>query len=395
MLMNIEKKYPFVNWADGMKINQAHFRALEDSLLEYQHQYAALQAAPFRFGLLPPRQTNTAPYGLSMDANGVEVYRCWGLTQDGIMIQVDGSEDQGLKASMQQLLGGRRLDAYPDWYLLIKARPYQRRAMGEPDQEEDSFRPPSAVTAYGLELVPGEQINSTSYLPGVLPLARITVSSQGAQADDRYIPPVVNLRASSILYERYKVLERTLLDIDNHLTAIVQKAQYKAQHEGHTVISADLLEIASHLGRYLSEQMDNYLHVLPEQSPFFFQLWFIRMARKLDFSFRYLKAKDQTFNYCTQYTPYPTTFWEAESSNVIGLRYQHYHVQPALDTIQTWVNNLEDILRKLSELHYNELGRLGIVTTPSPNPPRTTPNPDSFTIKKRDSNTDRNWGLSD
>lgn len=363
--MDHSKKHPYINWVDGMKISRAHFNGLENSLLEDIFRGASVHLTDHDFGLLPlPQSRMEDSFGLEVNSERIEVYRCLAITRNGIQIAIDNDQVPGLVRSIQELARDQQLSREEAWYVVLRVDPFDKQVSGEPDVDEEPLRHPNSLPTYQLELVPSNMIGGIAFLQGSLPLARILISNeQGNRVDESYIPPARSMRATRNLFNRYKEIEKDIIDIDHALIDVIKTAKYKLIQGKNTSISDDLLEIARHLSQYITNNIDDYTHILKDRSPFYWYMWFLKMARAMSGSYRFLRDKDHTFNYCEKFSRQEASFLEEGVKKILGLSYDHLNVRPLVDSISHWVHELKELFQTLAELSYNDLGEGGIITS--------------------------------
>lgn len=99
-----KKKYPLVNWADGMPVNKGHFTQQEDHFTDRLCEYQSFHLNRNTYGLLPFKKGEpvSGDFSITELVTGtleVRLKRCHALTSGGYLIDYDAGEDDELTAS--------------------------------------------------------------------------------------------------------------------------------------------------------------------------------------------------------------------------------------------------------------------------------------------------------
>lgn len=155
------KRYPLVNWADGMPVNKKHFIQLEDHFTDRLCEYQSFQLNRANYGLLPFRKGEavSGDFSITELVTGtleVRLKRCLALTAGGYLIDYDAGGDDELTASFHIAIDETE-DKDQRWDVILMADPFERLPSGVPDEKETSPRQPDALPDYALSVVPTGQ----------------------------------------------------------------------------------------------------------------------------------------------------------------------------------------------------------------------------------------------
>ncbi|MCS2695999.1 hypothetical protein NXW27_00310 [Phocaeicola dorei] len=89
-----KKKYPLVNWADGMPVNKGHFTQQEDHFTDRLCEYQSFHLNRNTYGLLPFKKGEpvSGDFSITELVTGtleVRLKRCHALTSGGYLIDYD------------------------------------------------------------------------------------------------------------------------------------------------------------------------------------------------------------------------------------------------------------------------------------------------------------------
>ena len=103
-----ELKYLPVNWVDGMKINEDHFKQLELSLVDRARDAAGAVLNDYNFGILSPENENEKAIDIKLAVDqtkliSAHVLKCRALTRAGARIEITPSLSKSLNVGGSEL----------------------------------------------------------------------------------------------------------------------------------------------------------------------------------------------------------------------------------------------------------------------------------------------------
>ena len=270
-----EKKYLNVNWSDGMNISKDHFLQLENAFGDHLRDTVALTLTPYNYGLLLPSATSAGSLALTLTSNQVQLTTCRAITSGGVRIEIPTYTSQRLQLTLT--------DAdytHPALAVVLSINPFDRMAVGQPNPNENSARPPYAVPNCKLLLKPLPNVLEPEFSMNELVIGRITINQGEARLDPTYIPPC-NRVAS------HKRLNDELTHCVSLIEQVAQNAlrvqhiihNSEAGHDPHLAQGIQLL--ANGIISPALDLVDQYRLTLPYQAPVFSFLAFVRIARAI------------------------------------------------------------------------------------------------------------------
>lgn len=201
------KRYPLVNWADGMPVNKKHFIQLEDHFTDRLCEYQSFQLNRANYGLLPFRKGEavSGDFSITELVTGtleVRLKRCLALTAGGYLIDYDAGGDDELTASFHIAIDETE-DKDQRWDVILMADPFERLPSGIPDEKETSPRQPDALPNYALSVVPTGQIDGNNLGRHFLVIGRLRKNGNRCEVDGNFIPPCTSMSSHPDLKNYY------------------------------------------------------------------------------------------------------------------------------------------------------------------------------------------------
>lgn len=139
-----KKKYPLVNWADGMPVNKGHFTQQEDHFTDRLCEYQSFHLNRNTYGLLPFKKGEpvSGDFSITELVTGtleVRLKRCHALTSGGYLIDYDAGEDDELTASFH-IPTEEEEEKDKRWDVILMADPFEHLPSGIPNEKEISPR---------------------------------------------------------------------------------------------------------------------------------------------------------------------------------------------------------------------------------------------------------------
>lgn len=360
--MNPEFNFLPINWVDGMKISKKHLIGLENSLLDYIKDAASISLNDFNYGLLAATEIGREPFGVDLDSERIEIYKCRALTRDGFRIEIVDENIPTLRKPIHELIGERDLLSASEWYVFIRVNLFKRTPVGTPDPDEEPLRAPFAVPTYSLNLVSQDQINARQLSETAIPIAKIITSSRGLEFDQEYIPPTAILSNVQMLFEEFVGFKTILNEIENSLVEITLKVQQKRERKENNNLTEDIGLVTTKIMNFFTENIDSYRLLVPSQPPLFMELWFIRMARVIKSNLRFLRDLEGMMKYFEYYIKdvHPVAFQKIIDDMCLA-QYDHLNIRKSVDNIQLFLTFLNQLFNNLKKLDFKEFGNPSII----------------------------------
>ncbi len=353
-----ELKYLPVNWVDGMKINEDHFKQLELSLVDRARDAAGAVLNDYNFGILSPENENEKAIDIKLAVDqtkliSAHVLKCRALTRAGARIEITPSLSKSLN------VGGSELKASFDatdhkakrFYVVIGVDPYTQTPTGQPARDEVPGRIPFTVPSYSLQILPEDQIINDTIPDYLLPVGRIVANGNRLSVDNQYIPPSTTCMNVPLLQEYYYNMGNMLGEISKSLLQVIQKIKTKSQSGS---LTSNFNYMAEKIVFFTANEMGRYRWVLAGQSPVFMMEYFIRFAYIMKTSLDCLvdRDKEELIGYMSEWSEGNVAQFESILMDVIKSEYNHLDISATLLPAERMITMFHALFAKLSQLDF-------------------------------------------
>jgi hypothetical protein len=369
--------YP-VNWVDGMKISRRHFTETDQFTTDHLRDATALLLRPDFFGLLPASGELGSPAAfellLSVDAQSevqARLTQCRAVTAGGARIEVVRSATPlTLRTSLAQLLAAYSLTATEGlrFSVVLTVNPFERVPTGTPAPEEVPPRHPYTRPAYGLSLVPTDQVASQASAAFALVVGELLYAEGALRPVAQYIPPSMALASHPALLQALHQLEFQLAELETDAFKIIHKVKMRPDKRGPL---ADLVrELAERTAFALAQQLTTLRLLAPAQPPSYLLDALVRVAKQIKTSLDILTEaeREELLRYFEQWSETLPATLLAALQTTVTLTYDHHRVHEHLQQQQQLWQLLGLIFRQLSQLEYIGKNREGWQTFINENP---------------------------
>ena len=353
-----ELKYLPVNWVDGMKINEDHFKQLELSLVDRARDAAGAVLNDYNFGILSPENENEKSIDIKITVDqskliNARLLKCRALTRAGARIEITPSLAKNLNQPEAELQAS--FDAMDhkarNFYVVIGVDPYAQTPTGQPLRDEVPGRIPYTVPAYSLQILPEDQILNGTIPDYHLPLGRITASGNRLVVDPQYIPPSTTCVNVPLLQDYYYNLGNMLGEISKSLIHVIQKIKTKSQSGS---LTSNFNFMAEKIVFFTANEMGRYRWVLAGQSPVFMMEYFIRFAYVMKTSLDCFvdRDKEELIGYMSEWSEGNVAQFESILMDVIKSEYNHLDISATLLPAERMITMFHALFGKLSQLDF-------------------------------------------
>ena len=347
-----------LNWTDGMKINKNHFIDLEDSLIQLMASSTSSLLSKNSYGLLPDNNPNAQPVDikLSMDgAQSVEIVlrKCNAVTLGGDLIYITDE----LNSFYEQT--GRRLqttiqssnDDVHSWYVVISANPFSRIPIGIADPQEEPARQPHILPEYKLNVVPENDYTLEEIGINHLTIAKITLSENGFQLMEDYIPPCTSIQSHPDLRYTYTEIGSFFNVIEHSCIQVIQKILQKKQSNQ---LASMVMTLVTDVRMSLNTIIPQYRIVDKHSIPSEMIVKVMTLARVIKGSLDIYAGtgKEELINYLTSWCDTNQGSFENAIEEMVNLKYEHRDINNNLIQISNFTVLMITLFKKISELDY-------------------------------------------
>ena len=353
-----ELKYLPVNWVDGMKINEDHFKQLELSLIDRTRDATGVLTTDYTFGILGPESgsTKTLDVRVSIDQSkliSANVLKCRAITRNGARIEINSSIAKSLNIPSYELKASFDANDHKakSFYVVVRVDPYKQVPAGQPDKDEVPGRIPFTIPYYEVEIMPADQVIYDT-IPGYfIPVARINQSNNRLVVDSGYIPPSVTCSNIEQLNDYYFNMGNMLGEISKYLINIIQKIKSKSQSSN---LTANFSFMAEKVVFFTANEIGRYRWIIGQQSPVHMLEYFIRFAYIMKTSFDCLvdRDKEELITYMSEWSEGNTAQFESLTMDVIRCEYNHLDISASLLPAERMLTVFHSLFAKLSQLDF-------------------------------------------
>jgi hypothetical protein len=353
-----EIKYLPVNWIDGMKINEDHFKNLDLSVIDQTRDAAGSSLSNFSYGLTSPATEKEKSLDLKIRIDqskliSANLLKCRAVTRAGARIEIISNLAQKYQFSFDDLKVDFNTDdsKAKSFYLVINSDPYDRVPVGQPDADEVPPRFPFTIPKYSLSILPGDQLTVNSIPDFLLPIGKIILSAGRLSVDESYIPPCCIVRNFGLLYDYYFDLGNKLGEISNYLITIIHKIKTKSQTSS---LTQNFSFMADRVVFFTANELSRYRWIIAEQPPVFMMEYFIRFAYVLKTSLDCLvdRDKEELINYLSEWSEVNAGQFELVLTDVIKTEYNHLDISECLVPAEHMLTMFHNLFNKLSQLDF-------------------------------------------
>ena len=344
--MNNFEYFP-INWVEGMHINASHFINTENFLLERIIKATAI-AFSGQYGILPNSNFSDANFKIENVGNKTQIFlkNYYGICPNGFPILIDEKNNTDIHATFNHQEGKDS----QTWDIVLTVFPYQREPTGTPDPNEMPLRYPNVQPQFQSGVIPTQENASFepfSVIVGVL--KKINNNEYGI--DHNYIPPSLSMDAHENLKENMLNFLSTLDDIESKLKSILSKIQTQPNHNS---ITESLSVLCKEMLRYIAS-----INYILKNNPY--QLSPFVVCEKINglvgcvlssFTFISKKDKEELLKYFQEWNGVLPASFEQMFADFYATTYNHNRIQLSMYSINFILQNLKELLTKLSQLEF-------------------------------------------
>jgi hypothetical protein len=353
-----ELKYLPINWIDGMKINEDHFRDLELSISDQARDAAGIALCNFNYGLTSAATEKEKSLDIKIQVDqskliSAHLMKCRAVTRSGGRIEIVNNLAQKYRFTFDELkVDYNAADSKAKYfYLVINMNPYERVPVGQPDAEEVPPRFPFTIPKYSLSILPGDQLSNNSIPDFLLPVGKIILSSGKLSVDESYIPPCCAVRNYALLHDYYYDLGNKLGEISKSLITIIHKIKTKSQT---STLTQNFGFMADKVVFFTANELSRYRWIIAEQPPVFMMEYFIRFAYVMKSSLDCLvdRDKEELISYLSEWSEVNAGQFELVLTDVIKTEYNHLDISECLAPAESMLTMFHNLFVKLSQLDF-------------------------------------------
>ena len=341
-----------VNWTDTMGVAPSDLRQTEDFFIELASSGMAARTEHYKFGLLPPVAGETE----SMDLNIKETVtgklelclrKIHAVTHGGYLIKYGAIAGEELS---EKYLIEDKTGNVAGWDIVLSFNPYQRIPVGIPDEEELPLRHPDSDATFRIHILPMNEVNLMNLGGQQLIIGRVTKRGN-AYVTEEYIPPCTYMCAHPQLVKYYNRFASMMEALERCSREIINKIRHK---KNPSPLAVNIEMLCHQIMDYISTVYFHFNNAGLYWTPFGMAECFSTLAHKLYVSFCFISSadKEEMFTYFCEWGEINPGMLEACISDVLGLRYNHYHIRESMEQTEYFMTTLSQLWEILSQLEY-------------------------------------------
>jgi hypothetical protein len=356
--MSIQKKYPSVNWIDGMKITKQHLVDTENYFVNQLCEAFSARINNFNYGLLPAIGLGEYLNDFTVENKAtkeVEIMlkTCDAITLSGLRITINNdSLREGLKYTTS-FSGSDGSTNEPDkvYYLVVSINPYDRHPVGELDPDEVPPRHPYTMPKVNLTLMHEKGISTDTVGGYFLIVGKVIRRADGFYKDAGFIPPCASIRSHPLLVGYYETFGSTMNDMQLNAFSIVQKIKNKQQK---SELAHNIKNLCETLLQYVAQTYFRFRNIAHQQPPIHTIENFSALANVVYTCINTMSEKDkeEMLKYFYEWCDVLPSSFESQLVTCVGIRYDHLNIGKIMSNIEQLLGNMTLILSRLNTLEY-------------------------------------------
>ena len=354
-----------INWVNGQKINNTHFFETHYNVVEMVRLNREEGLASYNYGFGEKSEGDESSIELEIKGEtagtlSVQLKSCNAVTRNGfhILFTKELYGDFTPKCTLKDVdidLSTRQVVC-----ILLTVNPYKMLPVGVPDPETTPLHHPYVLPEVTLQLVLEQNLNKTFLEGNSVVAGKIIIDGGSFTNDDEYIPAIQRVncsdRALGFLENMTTVLERI------HSNAL--KVYSKNISNPHRSMLADnTFAICDVVKNFYCEHIFELKNIAGEQSPVYIVRLANALANLLLTSLRSLPEKDieTLLQYFDEWTNIKPSDFMHKTSDIAHLQYNHLEISRLFKGIASFLNIIDTLFHKLSELEYVGLIKENII----------------------------------
>lgn len=356
-------KHPFINWQDGMKINQSHFRQSDFACIEKIALGTQIQLSAHNFGLLDYEQKEV-DWNFQIDPSGLirlKVLRCHAVTLGGVRVDISPELENEVDTEfqLQQLLDDYGKNA--ELLVALQTYPYKSTTFGIPDPEEYPPRIPFQRPSFDIGfIVNSDKVACNNFQ---IIIGKVSIRAGIPEKDKEYIPPLSQGSASYTFRKKIDHWLKASLEIFDGCRKLARKAdavnksssQIISTDSGRTISVADTARI---FARAIAAELARLIPLLRTQSltqsPVFLHIAFQQMAYGVFLEME--MQESESVNFFRKYLQgaFQQT-WEPSTAGMMESGYQHFQIAEVAEKIDQFIEFLGVVMHPIDGLPDKQL----------------------------------------
>lgn len=354
--METRTYYDAINWTDGIKLTKNHFiesyfngvDTLRDTVQATIHtyDYGLLESREGMSSNLKIKSRNTDPESLVL-----ELHNCHAITAGGCKIEFT-SHRYGHNVPVATV-DTKNINKNSDleFYVIVVVNPFELVPVGEPDPEVIPLHHPYVLPKVSLEILTQDQLNNNFLKTYFLMVKKVYWRNGIFTVDDGYTPPVSRIMYHESLKIFYNSMIKKILKLKEYAVAVNKRNRDKVQHNklirNTFMLNAKLLD-------FISQNIFELQQIGEQQPPIYIAQKMAVLANYLSDTIAIMEEeeKQKLLQYYYEWINVKPSEFQKALGDVIQMKYDHQNIDDSVDKIKYFINILDKLWKRLSDLEY-------------------------------------------
>lgn len=351
----MEIKYLPVNWTDGVKLNEKHFHNSYNNFIQTIKDYSVISQKAYDYGVLG---SNDNREGIKIelinasDENlALRLVSCRAVAPSGYLIEYHIDLYGGEYPTKVINTSDYDKNTNQSFYIILSISPYEYIPVGVPDPEVIPLHHPNILPKINIDILPVRESN-TSYLTNYfLIVGKINLINGSFSLDKEYIPAVKKIDYNVHLKKFKEVLVQILLRMKNYSIQILKKNRDNLRSNK---LVENTFTLCKDVNGFYSGNIFYFQSIIGEQSPIYFAERISVLANNFSISLNTMEEKDREMllQYYYEWTDIKPSDFLNIIGSVLSIQYNHIEIYETIKKINDFLNIIDRLFKKMSDLEY-------------------------------------------
>lgn len=354
-----------INWVNGQKINNSHFFETYYNVIEMLRQNREESLTSYNYGF--GEKLEKAQSSIDLDIKGetaetlnVQLKSCSAVTRNGFHILF--TKELYGDFIPECTLNGVDIDlsARQVLCILLTVNPYKMLPVGIPDPETTPLHHPYVLPEITIQLILEQNLNKAFLEGNSIIAGKIIVDGGAFTTDIDYIPAIQRIDCSEKAITFLEYMTTTLERIHDNALKVYSK---NVSNPHRSMLADNTFAICDVVKNFYGRHIFELKNIVKEQSPVHIVHLANALANLMLTSLRSLPEKDfeTLLQYFDEWTNIKPSDFMHKTSSIAHLEYNHLEINILFTEIASFLNIIDTLFHKLSELEYVGLIKENII----------------------------------
>lgn len=353
-----------LNWPNGLKLTGQHFIETHLHLVEALQHVRADEINRFNYGIGMPLLPSQLSIDFEITGSSIEntiitLKQCNAITYSGQSIVFD-ADLYGSYTPKVQLSDYSIEHLENGVYIVVSVNNEKRVPIGNPDPNVVPLHHRYVLPEVNLNIVPTSLTNEQYLNNDFLIIAKGKVDGRYFSIDKDYIPPTQRVWYDERLRTSLQILSNQLNSLGDSVAQIFGR---NIDDKRRSKLTDSVFQLCAALQDFISVNKFEIENILIERPPIFYVKSVSELALRIFNAFRCMPTTDYEYmlQYFYEWTEISPSELESAIGDILSLKYDHLNISHSVSVIQTFMKDIEAIIKKMSELEYIGLIRENII----------------------------------